>query len=124
MLTPFKLGVGGRVGSGRQWWSWIALDDLLEIYRRALETDSLTGAVNAVAPNPVTNAEFTKTLGHVLRRPTVFPVPGFVLRAIFGEMAEALLLASARVAPARLATLGFGFRFGELEPALRHLLGK
>lgn len=124
MLTPFKLGLGGRAGSGRQWWSWIAMDDLLEIYRRALEADSLAGAVNAVAPNPVTNAEFTKTLGRVFRRPTVFPVPAFVLKLVFGEMAEALLLASARVAPARLASLGFGFRFGELEPALRHLLGR
>lgn len=124
MLTPFRLGVGGRVGSGRQWWSWIAMDDLLEVFRFALTTESVRGPVNAVAPNPLTNAEFTKVLGRVLHRPTVFPVPAFVLKLVFGEMAEALLLASTRVAPARLAAAGFTFRFPELEPALGHLLGR
>ncbi len=124
MLTPFRLGVGGRVGSGRQWWSWISMDDLLDVYRLALTTEPLRGPVNAVAPNPLTNAEFTKVLGRVLSRPTLFPAPAFMLKLVLGEMAEALLLASTRVVPARLAAAGFAFRYPELEPALRHLLGK
>jgi uncharacterized protein (TIGR01777 family) len=124
MLTPFRLGVGGRIGTGSQFMSWIALDDLVRAIVFALETESLNGAVNAVAPRPVTNAEFTRTLGGVLGRPTVFPMPAFAARAAFGEMADALLLASTRVRPARLEEAGFTFQYPELEGALRAVLKK
>jgi hypothetical protein len=124
MLMPFKLGLGGRIGSGSQFMSWIASDDLSGVIRHALTTESLRGPVNAVAPQAVTNLEFTQTLGRVLRRPTPFPMPAFAARLAFGEMAEALLLASARVEPTRLVASGYRFRAPELEGALRHLLGK
>lgn len=124
MLPPFKLGLGGRIGAGQQYMSWISLDDLVGVIHHALATESLRGAVNAVAPRPVTNLEFTKTLGRVLGRPTVFPLPAFVARLGFGEMADELLLASACVEPARLESTGYSFRTPELEGALRHLLGK
>jgi uncharacterized protein (TIGR01777 family) len=124
MLTPFKLGLGGRVGSGRQYMSWLTLDDLVSIIRRALEDEHLRGPVNAVAPNPATNAEFTKTLGRVLGRPTFLPLPAFAARLAFGEMADALLLSSARVAPTRLQEAGYQFRHPELEGALRYVLKK
>jgi uncharacterized protein len=124
MLTPFKLGVGGRVGSGKQYMSWIALEDLVGIIKRALTDEQLRGPVNAVAPQPVTNEEFTKTLRNVLGRPTIFPVPAFAARLAFGEMADALLLSSARVEPARLKEVGHEFERPELEGALRHVLGK
>ena len=124
MLTPFKLGLGGRVGSGRQYMSWITLDDLVSVIRRAIEDESLRGPVNAVAPRPVTNGEFTKALGRVLGRPTIFPVPAFAARLAFGEMADALLLAGARVEPARLNEAGFEFKNPEIEGALRSVLGK
>ena len=124
MLTPFKMGVGGVVGGGRQYMSWIVLDDLLTVILFALEHDDLRGPVNAAAPNPVTNHEFTKTLGRVLGRPTLFPVPAFAARLAFGEMAEEMLLSSARVLPAKLQSAGFTFQFPHLELALRHVLGK
>jgi uncharacterized protein len=124
MLTPFKLGFGGCVGTGRQYLSWIALDDVVGAFSRAIHSDGLHGAVNAVAPHPVTNREFTKTLGNVLRRPTIFPLPVFAAHLMFGEMADNLLLASARVEPARLLSSGYQFRFPELTGALRHVLGK
>jgi uncharacterized protein len=124
MLTPFKLGVGGRVGSGRQYISWLTLDELVSIIRRALEDEHLRGPVNAVAPNAVTNLEFTKTLGHVLGRPTVLPVPAFAARLAFGEMADAVLLSSTRAVPARLQEAGYQFQHPELEGALRHVLKK
>jgi uncharacterized protein (TIGR01777 family) len=124
MLLPFRMGLGGRIGSGRQYVSWIALDDLVGVIVHALTCDTLAGPVNAVAPHPVTNREFTRTLGRVLRRPTVFRVPAWVARLTFGEMADALLLASARVQPARLAASGYAFRYPELEGALRHVLGE
>ncbi|MDT7689485.1 MAG: uncharacterized protein QOE46_2244 [Acidobacteriota bacterium] len=124
MLKPFKLGMGGRIGSGQQYMSWIALDDLVGIIRRALTDETLRGPVNAVAPNPVTNDEFTKALGHVLGRPTLLSVPAFAARLAFGEMADALLLASARVEPARLNEAGFEFKHTNIEDALRHLLKK
>jgi uncharacterized protein (TIGR01777 family) len=120
MLTPFKLGLGGRIGSGRQYMSWIAIDDLVSIMLFALTHEDLKGPVNAVAPNPVTNLVFTKTLGRVLHRPTIFPVPAFAARLAFGQMADELLLASARVEPAALLKAGYQFRFHTLEPALRH----
>jgi hypothetical protein len=124
MLLPFKLGLGGRLGSGRQYLSWVALDDVLGAVRHVLHGEALCGPVNVVAPNPVTNREFTKTLGRVLRRPTIFPMPGFAARLVFGEMADNLLLASARVEPLRLLATGYQFRFPQLEAALRHVLGK
>ena len=124
MLSPFKLGVGGRVGSGRQYLSWIAIDDVVGAISHAILSDSLRGPVNAVAPHAVTNREFTKTLGRVLWRPTIFPLPAFAARLRFGEMADNLLLASARVEPSRLLASGYEFRFPELKGALRHVLGK
>jgi uncharacterized protein (TIGR01777 family) len=124
MLLPFRLGAGGVVGSGKQWWSWVALDDAVGAIQHALVTAGLSGPVNVAAPKPVTNAEFTRTLGRVLARPTLFPVPVFAARLAFGEMADALLLASARIVPERLQQTGYGFRHPELEGALRHLLGR
>ena len=124
MLLPFKLGIGGVLGTGSQYMSWIALDDLLDIIMYALTDDSLTGPVNAVAPQAVTNRQFTKALGSVLNRPTILPAPAFVLRLVLGEMAEALLLASTRVEPAVLREAGgFHFSYPDLESALRHVLG-
>jgi uncharacterized protein (TIGR01777 family) len=124
MLLPFRLGAGGVVGSGKQWWSWVALDDVAGAIQHALVTPGLAGPVNVAVPNPVTNAEFTRTLGRVLARPTLFPVPAFAARLAFGEMADALLLASTRIVPERLQQTGYVFRHPELESALRHLLGR
>jgi uncharacterized protein (TIGR01777 family) len=124
MLTPFKLGAGGVIGSGQQYLSWIAIDDVVGAIHHALTNESLLGPVNVVAPNPVTNREFTKELGRVLRRPTIVPMPAFLARLALGEMADELLLASTRVAPHRLEEAGYKFRYPELEPALRHLLGR
>jgi uncharacterized protein (TIGR01777 family) len=101
MLLPFKLCVGGKIGSGKQYWSWVSLDDLVGIFTHALTTESLRGPVNAVSPNPVTNLEFTKALGGVLGRPTIFPMPAFAARLALGEMADELLLSSARVMTTR-----------------------
>ncbi len=123
MLTPFKMGVGGRIGSGRQYMSWIALEDLVGAIRHALAEESLRGPVNAVAPRPVTNEEFTGTLGRVLGRPTFLPVPAFALRLAFGEMAD-VLLGGQRVEPSRLKESGYQFKHPELEGALRAALGK
>jgi uncharacterized protein len=123
MLVPFKLGAGGRIGSGTQYMSWISIDDLLGAILHALRSDTVTGAVNAVAPHAVTNAEFTRVLGHVLRRPTLFPVPAVAARLAFGAGADEMLLASARVQPARLQATGYAFRHDTLEAALRHGLG-
>jgi uncharacterized protein (TIGR01777 family) len=123
MLTPFKLGAGGVLGSGQQYMSWIALDDIVGIIHHALHTEALRGPVNAVAPQAVTNRDFTKTLGRVLRRPTVLPMPAPVVRLLFGEMGDTLLLSSTRVVPARLEASGYAFRYPDLEGALRHLLG-
>jgi len=124
MLLPFKMGVGGIVGNGKQYWSWVSLDDVIGAIRHALMTESLHGAVNAVTPRAVTNQEFTKTLGKVLSRPTIFPLPGFAARLMLGEMADDLLLSSARIEPARLLASGYKFQHPELEGALRDLLGK
>jgi len=124
MLVAFKLGLGGPVGSGRQFMSWIALDDAIGAVLHALCTNALTGGVNAVAPGALTNAEFCRVLGHVLSRPAVVPFPAVAARLLFGELAEALLLASTRVVPTRLEASGYQFRHPALEGALRHLLGR
>lgn len=123
MLPMFRSGLGGVLGNGRQYVSWIALDDLLDVVLHVLQHEELRGPVNAVTPHPVTNRELTEALGNVLSRPTPFPVPAFVLRLAMGEMADALLLSSARVAPRRLEETGYRFRFPEVRAALRHLLG-
>ncbi|MFO1462759.1 MAG: TIGR01777 family oxidoreductase [bacterium] len=122
MLLPFKLGLGGVIGSGKQYMSWIALDDVVGILDFAIQNASLQGPVNAVAPNPVTNKEFTKTLGRVLWRPTCLPMPASTARMVFGEMADELLLASTRVEPAKLRQAGYAFQYPDLKAALRHLL--
>jgi hypothetical protein len=124
MLLPFKMGVGGIVGNGKQYWSWVSLNDVVGAIRHALITETLHGAVNAVAPRAVTNKEFTKTLGKVLSRPTIFPLPDFAARLALGEMADDLLLSSARIEPARLLASGYKFQHPELEGALRDLLGR
>ncbi len=124
MLTPFKLGLGGRIGSGRQWWRWIHVDDIVGGIRHAIGTESVVGPVNLVAPNPVHNAEFTKVLASVLGRPAFFPVPELALRLAFGKMAaEEMLLASQRVEPRNLLASGYTFRFRELRAALENLVG-
>jgi uncharacterized protein (TIGR01777 family) len=123
MLVPFRLGLGGRLGSGRQWVSWIAIDDVLGAIRHALVTNELAGAANTVAPNPVTNAQLTKALGGVLRRPGLFAVPAAALRLVLGEFAQQVLV-SIRAVPGRLEESGYAFRHPELEPALRHVLGR
>jgi uncharacterized protein len=122
MLTPFKFGVGGRIGGGKQWMSWIAIEDMLQIIHFALENEKLRGVVNAVAPNPVTNAEFTKTFAKVLHRPAILPVPEFAVKLMFGEMGETLLLQGARVLPERLLENGFDFKFIHLEEAMKSAL--
>ncbi|HYW40758.1 MAG TPA: TIGR01777 family oxidoreductase [Terriglobales bacterium] len=123
MLKPFKLGLGGRIGSGQQWWSWIHVDDIVEGIHHAIRTESLSGSVNLVAPNPLRNAEFTKVLASVLGRPAFLPAPEFALRLAFGKMAaEELLLASQRVEPGKLGASGYTFRFRELRAALENLV--
>jgi uncharacterized protein (TIGR01777 family) len=122
MLLPFKLGVGGRIGSGNQYWSWISIDDLCAGILHCIQANTVHGAVNMVSPSPITNLEFTKVLGRVLGRPAIFPMPAFAARLVLGEMADALLLASARVEPAKLAASRFVFRYKDLEATLRYLL--
>lgn len=124
MLPPFRLGVGGNLGSGRQWMSWIHIQDMVGAINHILKTDLLHGAVNMVAPRPVTNAEFTKTLGAVLSRPTIFPVPEFVAKLAFGQMAEEVLLASQRVEPTKLVSNGYPFQYSDLRKALESILKK
>jgi uncharacterized protein (TIGR01777 family) len=121
MLPPFKMGVGGKLGSGKHWMSWIHLDDMAALIQYAL-VNPVSGAVNGVAPNPVTNADFTKALAAAVRRPAIFPVPAFALRLLFGEMASGILLASQRVVPKAAQSAGFIFRFPELAPALADVL--
>jgi uncharacterized protein len=120
MLPPFRMGVGGKIGSGRQWMSWIHIEDLVGMIRFAL-AQPVAGAVNGVAPNPVTNAEFTRSLGAALHRPAIFPVPGLALKALFGEMSE-VLVASQRVLPKAAEGAGYQFRFPQLDAALAELL--
>ncbi len=122
MLTPFKIGLGGKVGSGKQYMSWVAIDDVTGAIYHALTTDTLKGPANVTAPNPVTNKEFTLTLGRVLNRPAVIPMPAFAARLALGEMANDLLLASTKVAPKKLFETGYNFQYPELENALKHIL--
>ncbi len=122
MLTPFKLGLGGRIGSGNQWMSWIDVRDMVGAIHHILKNDLIQGPVNMVAPRPVRNTEFTKTLASVLSRPAIFPVPAFAVKALFGEMGEALLLGGQRVEPSRLISSGYPFRFNELRGSLESLL--
>jgi uncharacterized protein (TIGR01777 family) len=122
MLTPFKMGLGGRIGSGRQWMSWIDVQDMVGAILHILKTDLLQGPVNLVAPKPVTNAEFTKTLASVLSRPAIFPMPEFAVKLAFGEMGETVLLGSQRVEPSQLIESGYPFRFRELRASLEELL--
>ena len=124
MLAPLRWGIGGRLGSGRQWMSWTALEDAIEIARNAISDEHYAGAINVVAPNPVRNTEFTRIAAAILNRPAIFPTPAFALRLALGEMAQTLLLASQRVQPARLSELGYSFRFESIEPALRSLMDK
>jgi len=122
MLLPYRLGAGGPIGTGRQYVSWITLDDVLGTIDHALGSGTLRGPVNTVTPRPVTNRDFARTLGRVLGRPAILPMPAFAARLVFGEMADALLLSSQRVEPARLLASGYRFLHPDLEPALRHLL--
>ena len=124
MLLPFKLGAGGVVGSGAQYWSWITIDDAAGAFLHAVCDERVAGPVNVTAPEPVTNREFTRSLGRVLRRPTILPMPAFAARLALGEMADELLLGSARVKPQQLQRTGYVFRFPELEAGLRHVLGR
>lgn len=120
MMTPFKFGVGGVIGSGKQWMSWVSLDDVVGIVNFAIENENLRGAVNVVSLNPVTNEEFTKTLGEVLYRPTFLPLPEFAVNLVFGEMGDALLIHSTRVEPKRLREAGYKFKFESLKQALEN----
>jgi uncharacterized protein (TIGR01777 family) len=122
MLTPFKMGVGGKIGSGQQWMSWIDVQDMVGAIHHVLKSDLLQGPVNMVAPKPVTNAEFTKTLASVLSRPAIFPVPAFVVKLAFGEMGETVLLGSQRVEPTQLVMSGYPFRFSNLRASLENIL--
>lgn len=122
MLPAFRLGLGGRLGDGRQYWSWIALEDAVAALLHALACESLCGPVNAVSPQPVTNREFTATLGRALRRPTIFAVPRFAVNLLFGEMGREAMLASCRARPTKLLSGGFQFQFQDLERALRRTL--
>ena len=123
MLLPLQLGLGGRVGSGKQYWSWVALDDVVGIIRFALQNESLCGPVNVVAPEPARNKDFTRALAAQLHRPAIFPLPAFIVRTLLGEMGDAALLGSARVVPAKLMTAGYQFRHPTLRDALRAALG-
>jgi uncharacterized protein len=124
MLPLFRLGLGGRLGSGNQYWSWIGIEDAIGAINHVLANESLSGPVNMTAPNPATNREFTSYLAKVLRRPAILPAPSAALRVALGLMADELLLASARVTPEQLLRSGYEFRNKDLESALRHLLGK
>ena len=122
LLPPFRLGLGGPIGSGTQYVSWIALGDVLDVLLFLIATDSISGPVNVTAPHPLPNLEFVRTLGRVLRRPSVIPVPGFALQVILGQEAAAMMVGGQRVLPARLVAAGYRFHHADLEPALRHLL--
>ncbi len=122
ILTPFKAGLGGPIGDGKQWMSWIAIDDVVGLIRFCLDSDAVHGPLNATAPEPVTNGEFASTLGEVMDKPSAIPTPAFALKLAFGQMAEETLLSSARVLPAKAQAAGYVFQFPALKPALEHLL--
>ena len=122
MLTPFRLGLGGRLGNGRQWWPWVSVRDVVGAIQHVLDHESLSGPVNTVAPNPVTNAEFTRILASVLKRPALFPMPAFAVRLLFGEMGVELFLGSQRVEPAKLVASGYQFQHPDLKNALKEIL--
>ncbi|PYX48862.1 MAG: TIGR01777 family protein [Acidobacteria bacterium] len=122
MLTPFKIGAGGKIGSGQQWMSWIDVQDMVGAIHHILKSDLLQGPVNMVAPRPVTNEEFTRTLASVLARPAIFPMPAFVVKLVFGEMGETVLLGSQRVEPTQLVMSGYPFRFSSLRASLENIL--
>jgi len=122
MLPPFRMGLGGNIGSGRQCWSWIHVRDLIGAIHHVMENESIHGAVNGVAPSPTTNAEFTKTLASVLSRPAIFPMPAFFARLLFGQMGDELLLASQHVEPAQLLAGGYRFQYPDLRRALEAIL--
>ena len=123
LLTPFKMGMGGKVGSGKQYISWIALEDAVNAIKLAIDDQKIHGPLNVVSPNPVTNEVFTKTLGHVLNRPTALAMPAFAARLAFGEMADEMLLVSQKVMPKRLSQAGFQFQYPQLEGAIRRYIG-
>ncbi len=123
MKPAFKLGVGGKLGDGDQWWSWVTLDDVVRAFVYAVDNSALVGPFNIAAPNPVTNAEFTKSLGSVLHRPTFLPAPKFALKTFAGEMADEMLLASQRVDSSKISEVGFAFADTELDPALKKIFG-
>jgi uncharacterized protein len=124
IARPIRMGVGGKLGSGKQWMSWVAMEDVVEVARRTIEEEKWRGPLNVVAPSPARNEEFTRVLARVLNRPAIFPAPAFALRLMLGEMASALLLASQRAVPKKLAEGGYEFRMPELEGALKRALGK
>jgi uncharacterized protein len=123
MLLPFRLGLGGRIGSGQQYWSWVALEDVVGAILFGLQNDSLSGPVNVVSPEPARNEDFVRALGEELHRPTIFPLPAFVVRTLLGEMGDMALLGSVRVEPAKLKAAGYQFRYPHLRDALRAALG-
>jgi uncharacterized protein (TIGR01777 family) len=122
MMLPFRFFAGGKIGSGQQWMSWISLEDVVEILRLAIENGNIRGPINVISPQPVQNAEFTKTLASAMHRPAIFPAPAFALRLALGEMADALLLSSQRVLPQRLQQLGYNFQYANLSAALKDTL--
>ena len=122
MLPPFKIGFGGKIGHGKQWMSWIHLDDLVGIILYCIEHNNLSGAINGTSPNPVTNQVFTKVLGTMLRRPTIFPMPLIVVKLLMGQMGEELLLAGKRILPKKISDAGYNFQYPKLEDALKNAL--
>ena len=123
MLPPFKMALGGPIGSGKQWMSWIHLDDIVAVIRFTVDNDKIQGPINGTAPQPVRNSVFAKTLGKVLKRPAIFPMPAFVIKLLFGQMGEELLLAGQRVVPEKLTEAGYQFKYPQLESALRDIVG-
>ncbi|WP_299873926.1 TIGR01777 family oxidoreductase [uncultured Cocleimonas sp.] len=122
MLPPFKMALGGPIGTGKQWMSWIHMDDLVGIIRYAIEHESISGPINGTAPEPVTNKEFSKTLGKVLKRPTIFPMPSFVVKLLFGQMGEELLLSGQKVIPEKICQAGYKFKYNNLADALANIV--